>query len=447
MQQQNNIVYSILANMDKVSVEDIDRILPIIVYTKFSQFEGVFNYCKDYNSQIGRMPDEEYLNIQFNQMLNTEYPPFHKNYIREFIDMLERESISTRTHSLTIQGKFQDAANLINKYTNQSSVKDLATVQTIIQKYRVLKKQFSHGLKTGIEELDDLINFYTYKTLNVIVAPSSNFKTTLGCSICYNALFKQGLNVVYFTLEDNTEFLYYNFLSRHSYEIGKPISGNELKKYLLPDDRESLLDEVGKNWVETIKGKLEIVSSEEIGTFTPSNIVNMLTKIQDKNGPIDVVVVDHFNIMNDPIPGIRLSGPELFSYYVRFMTNLSITFGEKGFVLLGLSQSNREGTSAFNKGKDMDTTQIANTSELERSATTVLSLFADDQLRAQNKVKLKMLKNRLGERNKIMMPNVKPEYFKIGNSMPEALGDEESLRRSIMQVAPASTLVPSGITQ
>ena len=137
---------------------------------------------------------------------------------------------------------------------------------------------------------------------------------------------------------------------------------------------------------------------------------------------------------------MRMSRQETFSYYVKFMTNLAITFDGEGFILLGLSQTNRDGTSTFNKGKEMDTTQIADTSELERSATTVTSLYADDQLRSQGKVKMKILKNRMGERNVIILPMIKPEYFKVGSALPKFVSNEEAIQKSMLLVAPATSL-------
>lgn len=443
-QQPDNKILSILANMKELSVDNIDAILENIVYTRYSQYEGIFTWCKTYFKEMGKMPDEEYMNIQFNNLLKAPYPMFHKNYVEEFTKTLKSEAVASRSYHLMLQGKFSDAESLIGKYNTNADKRPLSTPKSITTRYRQLKKEMGVGLKTGIEDFDEAINFFMRKTLNVIVAPSSNFKTTLGCSICYNAVFTQGMNVVYFTLEDNSDFLWYNFLCRHSYEIGKPFSGEEVKKFLMTDDRLDLWDSISTDWdskLENTKGSLNVVSSEEIGAFTPMNVVNMLNKIRDEIGRIDVVVIDHFNIMNDPIPGMRLSGPELFSYYVRFMTHLSITYDGQGFILLGLSQANREGSQTFNKGKDMDTTQIANTSELERSATTVTSLFADDDLRSQGKVRMKILKNRLGSRSQIVFPHCKPEYFKIGNSLPKNMTQEEALAASIQLVSPSSTLI------
>ena len=121
--------------------------------------------------------------------------------------------------------------------------------------------------------------------------------------------------------------------------------------------------------------------------------------------------------MNDPVPGMRLQGPELFAYYVRFMTNLAISFDKKGFILIGLSQANREARTVLDKGKNMSTTQIANTSELERSATTVMSLFASDQDRSENRITMKILKNRLGNTGSVIKPGMVPQYAKIGYSL------------------------------
>jgi replicative DNA helicase len=448
MQQEKNnnakdktrIVYSILATMDKMPIDALNRILEIIIYTKFVQFEGVFTYCRDYYVQMNKMPDKEYLNIQFERLLDTEYPEFHKNYIAEFVAMLEAESTATKTQSLMLQGKFREATTMLTKYSSNVRIEKLKTMVDIASKYPERQASYKNGLKTGIEDYDAVVDFFTYKSLNVLVAPSSNYKTTVGCSICYSGMVNQGMKIAYLTLEDDTERVYYNFMSRHSYEMNTAMSGNELKKYMVPDDRMHMVADVARHWEEHKNGDLRVISHEEVGAFTPMNIVGILEKAKDEMGGLDVVVVDHFNIMSEPIPGMRLSKTETFSYYVRFMTNLAITFDGEGFILLGLSQTNRDGTSTFNKGKDMDTTQIADTSELERSATTVTSLYADEQLRSQGKVKMKILKNRMGERNVVVMPTIKPEYFKVGSALPKFVSNNEAIQRSMLLVAPATSL-------
>ncbi len=418
MNEQNNIIYSILSNMPAVDEESLKRILKAIPNTQYSSFEGIFTFCSEYYQKQGVMPDKRYLCINFPQLIFPENLIFHENFVKDFLLYIESEAVSNKSYQLTVQGKFAEAAMLLDNFSNKSkNISECLKIEDVKDKFLLNRKEASKGLKSSIDELDDIIKFYAYRTLNVIVAPSSNFKTTFACTLVYQALMNQQMNVVYLNLEDESINIWYNLLSRHSYEIGKSISVEELKRYLLPDERIPLFSEVVNDWTEKCQGNLAVVSIPEIGSFTPSNINNILLKYKAQWGKIDVVVVDHFNIMNDPVPGMRLQGPELFAYYVRFMTNLSISFDKKGFILIGLSQANREARTVLDKGKNMSTTQIANTSELERSATTVMSLFASDQDRSENHITMKILKNRLGNSGTVIKPSMVPQYAKIGYSI------------------------------
>ena len=121
--------------------------------------------------------------------------------------------------------------------------------------------------------------------------------------------------------------------------------------------------------------------------------------------------------MNDPIPGLQLQGPQLAKYYVRYMTNLSISFGHKGFILIGLAQINREGQLKLEKGKELSGSELADTSELHRSAT-VTSLYSDDTDRLNGLLKLKNnQKQAWCSRIHLMVP-IYPEKFKVGAESP-----------------------------
>ena len=207
------------------------------------------------------------------------------------------------------------------------------------------KKEFSYGLKMAIPELDNVYKFLGYKTLNVLAAPPANFKTTVACSISLDAVLNQGLNVVYITLEDTSEIIYQNHLAGFAKAMGVNIVAEEIKRYIMADEKLESFEKLVNAWDTETKGKLAVLSAREMDSgFTPAEILKKLNEIYTAWGnKLDVVIVDHFNIMNDPIPGMQLQGPQLAKYYVRYMTNLSISFGHKGFILVGLAQINREG--------------------------------------------------------------------------------------------------------
>jgi hypothetical protein len=83
-----------------------------------------------------------------------------------------------------------------------------------------------------------------------------------------------------------------------------------------------------------------------------------------------------------------------------------------------LAQINREGQVKLEKGKELNGSELADTSELHRSATTVTSLYSDDTDRLNGLIKLKNVKNRLGAQGQTFMVPIYPEQFKVGADAP-----------------------------
>jgi hypothetical protein len=131
------------------------------------------------------------------------------------------------------------------------------------------------------------------------------------------------------------------------------------------------------------------------------------------------------------------------------MTNLSISFGHKGFILIGLAQINREGQLKLEKGKELNGSELADTSELHRSATTVTSLFADADDRATGMIRLKNVKNRLGAQGQMFMVPIFPERFKVGidEVVGKVMTPEEFERLSIQSPSEQNSDVSKLITE
>jgi hypothetical protein len=185
-----------------------------------------------------------------------------------------------------------------------------------------------------------------------------------------------------------------------------------------------VLDNLDNN----VKGHLAVLSSENMPDFTPQTIYNKLRYFEKEWGSIDLVIVDHFSIMDDPIPGKSLYGPELYKYYVRFMTKLCISFSERGFVLLGLGQATQDSIEKLNEGKKLSITSIANTSEMARSATLVLGSNMSKELKELGKVQIGIVKNRLGPDGLEYEIPIKPQYQVLGDLNVERL-DKEHLEK------------------
>lgn len=412
----------VLQNLPEITIEQLHIILDYIDYTRCAYLKSVFEFAAAFYSQNEKMPDEDYMTIQFESVFYDTKIPYHIQLINDFIRFLMTESVAVQSQQALQQGNFKKAMGIIQSADRQQSM-PILSMRDVLALWKENRKEFASGLKLGIPELDDLYKFLAYKTLNVIAAPPANFKTTMAVSIAMNAILEQKLNVVYITLEDTSEIIYHDMLAAFAGTQKINVTAEEIKRYLLPEKRIGLMDDLVDMWDEKIKGKFAVLSARECDSFTPAVISKKLDDIyKDWGNQLDVVIVDHFNIMNDPIPGMQLQGPQLAKYYVRYMTNLSISFGHKGFILVGLAQINRDGQVKLEKGKELNGSELADTSELHRSATTVTSLYADDTDRLNGLIRLKNVKNRLGAQGQTFMVPIFPEKFKVGAEQSMMIG-------------------------
>lgn len=429
----------ILQNMPDMSTEQLSTILQYIEFTRCAYLKPVFEYCKAFYEQNDKMPDEDYLTIQFENVLYDTQIPYHPQLIDDFIRVLTTESVAVQSQQALQQGNFKKAANIIQGAEKSSSA-PILSMKDVLKLWKENRKEFSFGLKTGVPELDDLYKFLGYKTLNVVAAPPANFKTTMAISMAMYALLNQDHNIVYITLEDTSETIYHDFLAAFAGTQGINITAEEIKRYLLPENKIPLFEDLVSKWDEMVGDRLKVLSARECDSFTPAVISRKLDEIYKSwNNKLDAVFVDHFNIMNDPIPGMQLQGPQLAKYYVRFMTNLSISFGHKGFILVGLAQINREGQLKLEKGKELSGAELADTSELHRSATTVTSLYADDTDRINGILRIKNIKNRLGPQGANYMVPIYPEQFKVGANQQAIKSMSVEQFEQLAQTVPVQT--------
>lgn len=437
----------VLQNLPEVTIDQLNIILQYIDYTRCAYLKAVFEFAATFYNQKEEMPDEDYMTIQFESVFYDTKIPYHKQLIDDFIRYIITESVAVQSQQALQHGDFKKAAGIIQS-ADRASSQPVLSMRDVLKLWKENRKEFSFGLKTGVPELDDLYKFLGYKTLNVFAAPPANFKTTLAISMALDAVLKQKLNLVYITLEDTSEIIYHDLLAAFAGVKKINVTAEEIKRYLLSESKLGLMDELVDMWEKEVQGKIAVLSARECDSFTPSVISKKLDDLyHDWNNQLDVVIVDHFNIMNDPIPGLQLQGPQLAKYYVRYMTNLAISFGHKGFILIGLAQINREGQVKLEKGKELNGSELADTSELHRSATTVTSLYADDTDRLNGLIKLKNVKNRLGPQGQLFMVPIYPAQFKVGADAPAissmSIEEFEKLNTHEVQTVAIDSLISS----
>jgi replicative DNA helicase len=253
------------------------------------------------------------------------------------------------------------------------------------------------GIQTGITQIDDVIHGIGYGTMTCIVGWTGHNKTTLALNTVYQAL-RSSFNVLYINLETNKELMYFQLLSRHSFEEaarlgGKPIEYLDMVKGLLSPEQEAFLFDVLIPDMEQLPGKIAFVEQSAFSDMSYPGMINLCASIPFQ---VDVVVVDYFQCLLPYIEGKNefMLGNRLARDFTRLAVGDEVN-GEKIVILL--SQANKQGyqRAIENEGR-YDEGAIADIPELKNAAYYIISVFRDDKLLQSNEVKVCLIKHRGG---------------------------------------------------
>jgi replicative DNA helicase len=234
----------------------------------------------------------------------------------------------------------------------------------------------------------DVLNKITHgglprKTLNVFASATGVGKSLIMCHLSSFYL-AQGYNVLYITLEMAEE----RIAERIDVNL-LDISLDEMAQ--LP--KETFITKINKQWKKT-KGKLIIKEYPTAGA-NAEHFKSLLRELQIKKGFVpDVVCVDYLTICTS---SRYKPGTDVGSYFI----GKAIAEEIRGLCV----SNNLVGISAvqFNRGgynnSDSDITNISESAAIAMTADTLFGLISTPELRKENKIMIKQLKNRLGDLN------------------------------------------------
>lgn len=253
---------------------------------------------------------------------------------------------------------------------------------------------------TGIPSLDRLVKMRKGQFVGLLGYPGSG-KTRFGRTILYNAAMA-GLNCLHLTLEQTCDEELMHYGSIHSYNStlwGRDgIPYDSLEDGLL--DRDDAL--FYKNKVlRDFKNKDHLKGS--IAIRMPSNgttweAVKTLIRIQDREKPLDVVLIDYLAEVSPTSSNYGRAKDEM-EEIIQDAKTFAMTFrGNEGILLLTPVQANRAGWElACKNGGRYESDAIYMYSQFERALDLLLSVFSDDDLINEDRVVLGVAKYRRGK--------------------------------------------------
>jgi replicative DNA helicase len=390
-------------------LEDIDN-------CTISHYRTVFEDTLRFFEENGKFPDKEYLSIKHLEFIKTDVP-FSDSVKLEFERLFKKEVVTFKASELIQRGELLEAGDLLSvmRRVGAESVKKIG-LEGIIEEYDRLSEEPS-GVLTAVPEIDELSKGCSYSTVTIIAAGPGMGKTTLATSVAYMNSVKNSLNGVYISLEAAEREFWYNILSRHSLEIGTPLSAESIKKGLLSEEERSSLSKVRDDLMENMKGKIQLLTVEDFIDFSFGEVERKFLALEQEWGKIDFVVLDYVQLLKFYRPK-HMTPEEFCNSFVRFLGQYAIKANAgKGCVVFALSQINREGMKRIGKSNRADFSGLAEMNELERTAHLAVVLYSSEVDRLSNQIGISIVKNRTGLIHEDLQKAYADfEHFVIGSS-------------------------------
>jgi hypothetical protein len=387
-----NVLLSNLAEVDpsfiKQVIEDIDN-------CTISHYKGAFEEALKFFEENGWFPDKSFLSVHYAEVIETEVP-FSDSIRQEFERLFRKEVATFKAYNMLQKGEIKEAATLLSEATQiaPSQTKQIG-LDGIIMEYDRLSDEPS-GLLTAVPEIDDLAKGCGYSTVTIIAAPPGHGKTTMAVSMAYMNSVKGGAKGAYLTLEVSERDWWYSLLSRHSQEIGTPLSAEKIKKGLLEKSERDTLERVRDDLEKNMKGQIRLFTVENFNNFSYTEMEHKFNQLELEWGKLDFIIVDYVQLFRFYRPP-HMQPEEYCNNIVRFFGQYAIKANNgRGCVVVLLSQVNREGSKRIGKTERAEISCLAELNELERTAHLAIVLYSSESDRLSNQVGVSIVKNRTG---------------------------------------------------
>lgn len=414
-------------NIDKLNTLSNIKELDIIEKQNINKFIYILKQTKD-TPNVETLK-KEFPDLYFDglQKINDEELD---DYINLYISNKKNQYIAKQLYDIASRIK----SNGLDEYSitklNNVTKSDIVSIpysnieNNILEIYK--NKVIDSGIKSGVNIIDNEIGGLQPGAITTILGFAGSFKTTWALNIAYNAMLNNK-NILYLSLEVTKEHIYYDLLSRHSFDnkFKKHIEHRDLKFRKVSEDDFKYLEENIYPDFKKVDGKCYIVDETELEAYSFYSLENKFREIEklsieETGHGIDLLVVDHAQLLkfDTSMKGIGQE-TNVVNAYVSFFRQCCLNWvkSSKQISVLILSQASREGwkDAVRHEGK-YKLTALAEANELERASSLVLSTFSSEQLKQINEAKVQILKNRDGQvLSEPIEIFVDPKYYVFGD--------------------------------
>lgn len=288
-------------------------------------------------------------------------------------------------------------------------------------------KKLRNTFITGVPAIDEITSGFGEGLVSSVVAWTSHGKSAFWVNAIHRNLLR-GKKTVIISLEIPAQMVYYQLLSRFSYDLTRavPYEGIIRRKISAADQKYIFRDVMQK--FQEAPGAVRVLDGYNFRKWDEQEIRRVLRKCEQSMGGLDYVIVDHVNLFRYIDPNV--SG----DFYIKNFQQISLSYRTEvgGMIGVGFAvQANREGwkRAKLNEGQ-YDMTAISEFREIERASTYVTFLYADESMRAQNEAQVHLQKHRIGRVMEV--PEVTSAYYPCSVFGLDHSGANTSTKSSIM---------------
>lgn len=368
---QLQFINALLSSKDKslLIVNNIDD-------SFFSDYKNEFNFIKNHINLYNTIPDKETFLANFPNFDIIEVNETQRYLIDALYEDRNKRRLAltfNTVKSLLLENKTNEAMNLYTSVANDMvqarhlECVDLLNDKTRYNDYVERCNDYNNFyVKTGFDELDELIGGWDRKEELVTIAARTNVGKSWVALRCAKAAVEQGLNVGIYSGEMSDRKVGYRIdtlishISNSCIIRGNSSVQNDYKKYI---------DELGTKF----KGSLKVLTPDMIDG--PAGVTALRAFIEKEN--LDMLVVDQHSLLEDDR---HAKNPvEKASNISRDLKNLQVL---KQIPIIAVSQQNRNSTE-----NGIDSSHIAQSDRIAQDSTIILFFEKKDDIMTLNLVK------------------------------------------------------------
>jgi hypothetical protein len=309
---------------------------------------------------------------------------------------------------------------ILSRYTqlmmsSSSHVSTQVTEDTCIDPLLHIDANDPEGLVWPVELLNTTFGHIQKGQNMVLVGGPGSFKTSVALNIVFQNSVLRPRRCAYVYLEDRVDSYYRKLLARFSSHTGDRIDKDVFLKGTSDESMKLRVKALHDRYQIERKGAIFFVPASEFSS-DPIAFANQFGRFVDERA-IDYVVFDYAQRMRAYAP----SNMNEFTYLNHFFTTYNSLalgmFKNKPFASIILSQLTKEGVRKIEKTKGrISKADAAEISALERDAFGMVSLFANDSMKAARQMVMAVIKARNGEtfEEPVAVP-CDPNYVFIGD--------------------------------